>query len=414
MKNGNFHWPSAIQFFLSVIVTLMCWGVALILVLGGAIRLLSPSESEVDFLSITLLAAGAAMSGFLFIPSAAYALLRLLGKSYSLPAWLRRLLNPNLLILFLPVTLLFGYWIAERSELAWLILPFLHVLAVGLPILWLAYLGWRGLPTGTPQRAWGVFGSGLLLGPAVIMVFEMLALGVLFILGMIYISLHPEMSQALSDLQQLLPDMGGSPEDALSLVKPYLTMPIVIFTIFSFVALIVPLIEEIFKPIGAWLLVWKNLSPAEGFTAGLLSGTGYALFENLALTTINNGGWLEIVILRMGTGLLHIITAALTGWAMAMAWGKGRYIRLALTYLVVVLIHGAWNGLAVIAGVQDLALSGPSVFGSISWVSNLAYIGMAFLTIAMFLVLIVSNSLLRRGESSLLRREDGFYHSTDQ
>ena len=42
------------------------------------------------------------------------------------------------------------------------------------------------------------------------------------------------------------------------------------------------------------------------------------------------------------------------GWALVLAWRKRRYLNLALTYLVVVAVHGAWNGLAILSAFEAL------------------------------------------------------------
>jgi hypothetical protein len=54
------------------------------------------------------------------------------------------------------------------------------------------------------------------------------------------------------------------------------------------------------------------------------------------------------VFARIGTGVIHIFTAGLMGWALALAWQENRYLRLGVTYLVAVLIHGLWNGLTLV------------------------------------------------------------------
>jgi hypothetical protein len=50
----------------------------------------------------------------------------------------------------------------------------------------------------------------------------------------------------------------------------------------------------------------------------------------------------------MGTGVIHILTSGLTGWALALAWRERQYLRLGLVYLGVALIHGLWNGLTLL------------------------------------------------------------------
>ncbi len=50
---------------------------------------------------------------------------------------------------------------------------------------------------------------------------------------------------------------------------------------------------------------------------------------------------------RTGTSAVHILTAGLTGWALALTWQKRRFLPLLLAYLCSVMIHGLWNGLTL-------------------------------------------------------------------
>jgi hypothetical protein len=132
----------------------------------------------------------------------------------------------------------------------------------------------------------------------------------------------------------------------------------VIYGVFAFGAGIVPLIEELLKPIGVWLLAGARPSPAQGFAAGVLCGAGYALFESMTLAS-NPQGWAGLVFARIGTGVIHVYTAGLTGWAISLAWRDGRYLRLGAAYLTACLIHSLWNTLALLASFSQLA--GPQV-----------------------------------------------------
>lgn len=303
-----------------------------------------------DSLPMFLMAAGATASGILVLPSAAFALWRVLGKeAEDFPARVHgfgRYLQPRWWIFALPVVLLLGYLVTGQTDLAWLLLPPLHVLAVGLPVAWLLNLAVRGLPLGSRQRMWGVFGSGLVLAPTLVLIVEGVA-GLLFlILAAFGITNQPELMEELISLSEWLVESNPSPELIVNMFSPYLYQPGVVFSVLVFGSVIVPLIEEIFKPIGVWLLVGRNLQPAAGFAAGALSGAGYALFESLALTS---GGedWAVLMMARIGTAVVHILTSGMTGWALVLAWQRGRYLLLGVTYLGAVCIHGLWNALTL-------------------------------------------------------------------
>jgi hypothetical protein len=406
---NRIHWPSIFQLGFSLVGVMACWFFGLTFALGGLVQVFGLQESSAESASFFLLAAGAGLSGLLLLPSAGYALRRLFDRPYplieKLEAFFRRLFRPAWLILLLPVVLLLGALVSRQAQLAWFALPVLHLLAVGLPLFWLVSLGRRGLPSGSNQRAWGVFGAGLILGPSLILVLEIAVLGIIFVLGMVYIASNPALAEELEMLAFRLSFARSAPEDIMHLLAPYLARPLVLFTVFTYTTVLVPLIEEVFKPVGVWLLAGRQLGPAEGFAAGLLSGTGYALFESLALSTMTGGNWTEVVISRIGTGLLHILTTGLTGWALALAWKEGRYLRLGLVYLGAVFLHGVWNSLALLTATASFStVEVPSAIIR-SNVTRAASAGLILLALVMFALLLVFNLALRRTQEQQRRSE---------
>lgn len=333
------------------------WGLALVLVIAGFVQLLTPGENTAGRVPFLLLGASGIVIGLILVPSAVYALMRLMGRQPArllpVPHWLR----PTLLIFILPLVLLGGWWASQQGALGDLALPIFHILAIGIPVLWLAYLAVRDLPLGSPQRAWGALGSGSVLAPFIIMLAE---LGVLLggaLIVSVWISGNPDALGELTKLAQRLEQAqqaGNSPEMMVNALAPYLSDGRVIFAAFAFGAVIVPLIEEALKPLGVWFLAGSRLTPAEGFAAGALCGAGYALLESLLLSSNGGTEWVSLAFARIGTGVIHILASALTGWALASAWAEGRYLRLGAAYLGAVLIHGLWNGLTVLMVVAGL------------------------------------------------------------
>ena len=334
------------------------------------------------------------MAGVLLVPSAVFSLFALLGrKTYPFPRKLAYWIA-GFSILLLPFTLLAGRWVIRNVEPVWLLLPPLHVLAVGIPILWLVFLGIRELPLGSSKRAWGVFSSGLILGPLLILIIEIFVLTFLLVVFALYASSQPDL---VAELSRLADRIMVSPQDSTVLqqmIAPLLLRPIIAFGAVVFLSVIVPLLEEAIKPVGVWLLVGSGLTPAAGFAAGLLSGAGYALFENLFYTaSVTN--WSTLVFTRSGTALMHMMTASLTGWALARAWRYRDYLGLGIVYLVTVLIHGLWNGLGVLSAAGQIAanqLAGTSLEELIS----AAPIGLMALSAALFILLIKFNADLRK------------------
>ena len=145
-----------------------------------------------------------------------------------------------------------------------------------------------------------------------------------------------------------------APELLINRYDHLILHPLVLAAVFLMACFLVPLIEEFFKPVGVWFLLSWSLSPAEGFAAGAISGAGYALFESIALSS---GGqeWLMVVVARMSTGVIHIFTSGMMGWALVQAWRFKRFWILAVTYPGVVLLHGLWNGLALLTALTTVS-----------------------------------------------------------
>jgi hypothetical protein len=347
LKSNKSHSYSIWQGVLSALAVLTLWMLGLLLIGLGLLGGLSSGGALNQNLTLFMTAAINLFSGFLVLPSAIYSFFRILGKQpvkIQFPNWLR---SPLVWIVLFSVSIGLGSLVAS-SDWAWLLLPGLHILGIGLPVLWILYLAVRELPLGSLQRRWGVFASGLVLGPGIIIMFEGAALIFVLALIAIWLSGQPALLEQLGSLSDwaITPDLNQ--EELLSTLAPILLNPWVVGVVLFFTAVIVPLIEELFKPIGVWLLFGKKLTPQAGFAAGALSGAGYALFESLALT-IGGDGWAVVVLARIGTAAVHILTSAVTGWALVQAWQKRSYMRLLGAYAFGVILHSLWNGLAVIS-----------------------------------------------------------------
>ena len=146
-------------------------------------------------------------------------------------------------------------------------------------------------------------------------------------------------------LQNAAPD----PQAILNTLLPFLVNPGVLFIGLAFISVLVPLVEETLKPIGVWFLAGQKITPAQGFGYGVISGAGFGLFENLGNTSGGGEVWAVLAASRITTLLLHCFTAGLVGWALASAWSQRRYLRLGITFIIAVLVHGLWNGMAVLS-----------------------------------------------------------------
>ena len=299
-----------------------------------------------------------------------------------------------LCILVAAAAILIGSQIGGIEPFNWMLLPLLTLPAVVLPLGVLLALGAQRLPLATRWQSWSVLGLGMTLAPLLLLILETIAAIILFIGVVIYISSQPELASELQGIARQLMVVGPQSEAAQNLLSPYLTKPGVMFIALLYIAVLVPAIEELCKPLGVWLLAGKLHSAAQGFTLGALSGAGYALVETISVSG-QASEWAGLLFSRIGTGLLHITTSALMGAAIVSAWRERRYLRLIGTYLFVVLLHGLWNAFAMLFTFSTLAgfLDQP---GRLATIQPSLIAGMSLLAVGFFLVLVISNHRLRK------------------
>ena len=348
------------QLGLSALATAGFWSLAVLLAVFGIFELLEAGVGSPSATGQFLLSASMGLLGLVCLPSAWAAGKRLLNKPpstthkvYLLPRnWDTYHLVSIMMITLLPLSLAVGSLATKNEWLSWLVLPPLNLLATGLPVLWLALLGIRKLPGGSAQRRWGLLTCGLAYTTPVILLAEILLIVVGGVLVLAWLSTQPEQYNKLLELFQQLRSMTTLDQEAfLRLVEPYFNQPFVMVGLVVTAALIIPLIEEMLKPLGVWLLAWKKLSPAQGWVAGVISGAAFALFENLGNTSGGGEEWVLVSVSRISAALLHMVTSGLMGWAIAAAWTERRYLRLFGIYAASVTIHGLWNGLAILGSV---------------------------------------------------------------
>jgi hypothetical protein len=123
-----------------------------------------------------------------------------------------------------------------------------------LPLGVLLALGAQRLPLATRWQSWSVLGLGMTLAPLLLLILETIAAIILFIGVVIYISSQPELASELQGVARQLMVLGPQSEAAQDLLSPYLTKPGVMVMALLFIAVLVPAIEELCKPLGVWLL----------------------------------------------------------------------------------------------------------------------------------------------------------------
>jgi hypothetical protein len=294
-------------------------------------------------------ASAALTMGLLCLPAIFYGGSSILGRSVRSRGkpdrrWL------YLTVLF-PLSIAAGYLAYEQGIVAGLLGPLSHLAAAGLPVLAAVVVIRRLGPEAPERRVWGQFLAGLWITPACALTLELLALIPLAVTLAIGIRSSIDFN-ALSELM-VGPDPLSSPEYT-SLLRGLILQPWVIILVLSYVALIVPIIEETLKSIAVWPFLKRGLTPAEAFLSGTLAGGGYALFEAMFLTQPGQG-WVETMLARVGATFVHVLTAGLSSWGLVQGFRYGKWARFGLAALTAIMIHGIWNASAVGIGISVVA-----------------------------------------------------------
>ena len=270
----------------------------------------------------------------------------------------------------------------------------INVLTILVSIWWFLELGRLKLSSGSAQRQWGLFSFSTYITLPVIMVVEIIIIGVGLLFGALWLIQQPEFAPTLSQIgDQFM--LGPTAWEDLSFdFLPLLSRPGFIAVAGAFIVLIIPMIEELLKPLGVWLLRKRSLTPVDGFTAGMICGAAFAVLESLfSISAVMPGERLFVIVGRIGTGLLHIFTAGLNGWALAYTWQDGKYLRVGITYIVSVGIHGAWNLFALLLGMHMAGNELPQIVDP--GLSGLAVWILPILTMVLLISMIGFNFHLR-------------------
>lgn len=337
-----------------------------------------------------------AATALLTIPSLVSSIRRLGGKPPR--AVSRKLFLFSSIALLLTTLLVYmGKSLATTSAFQWLT-GLLNILIVIIPLWWFFELGRLQLSRTSAQRQWGISTFTIFVTLPVVIIVELVVLGIGLVMASIWMVQQPEFAPFLQQIEQGLLFNSFDPQNLAIDWMSLLQRPGVIGAILMAAALVVPLIEELLKPLGVWVLKNRGLTPAGGFVAGMVGGATFALLESLfALSAISGDEWLYTVVGRVGTGLLHLTLTGFNGWALAASWRDGRYMRIGITYVFTVLVHGAWNLFAMLMGLNmlgdELQLSvNPTLTASAPWI-------LSALALAMLVALFLMNRHLRRAQT---------------
>ncbi|HEX9388114.1 MAG TPA: PrsW family glutamic-type intramembrane protease [Anaerolineales bacterium] len=393
MKTSQTHLPSLLSSLLFLLGAVLILSTGLLM--GGTALLLVAQGKNIQIQQTILFVAFGFEAVILFL-AAFFSFQKTLQKPsadretfFNLSLW-----QMIIIVLAASVSILVGSWVGAIKSVNWLVLPILTIPAAVLPLGVLLGLGTRKLPLGTRWQTWSVLGLGMTLIPFVLLILEIVIAVILFFGVIAYLTTQPELVYRLQGLSQQILVLGPQSEAARELLSPLLTKPGVIVMALLYTALLVPAVEEIFKPLGVWLFASKLDSPAQGFALGALSGASYALIETIGVSG-QGGEWASLLFTRIGTGLLHITTSALMGAAIVVAIRQRNYLRLLGTYVLAVTLHGLWNTSAILYTFSNLA----KVLGQtdrLSTIQPITIIAMSALAVGLFVILLISNQRMRK------------------
>jgi hypothetical protein len=253
---------------------------------------------------------------------------------------------------------------------------------VAIPLWWFIELGQYKLPKSSSQRFWGLVNFQIFTGMPIVFLVEAALFIVALILGGVWLANNHEFAPILMTLQTQLMIDPNNMTSVLDQVTPLLQTPGVLVALFFLLSVVTPMVEEFFKPLALWFFIKREWSEAEGFSAGLVCGAAFALVESVtAVATLPQENWLLLLLARIGTGLLHTLTAGLTGWGLVSAWKSSKYTRLAVTFLISMSLHGVWNFFALVSGLGstlELFANSPlAAFSNVApWIQGALFAGM--------------------------------------
>ena len=80
---------------------------------------------------------------------------------------------------------------------------------------------------------------------------------------------------------------------------PFFSDPIILLVALVAIAGVVPLLEELPKPLAVWVMGGRKITPAEGFVLGAIAGGAFAVQETLlSALSVAPESWLGVIVGR--------------------------------------------------------------------------------------------------------------------
>jgi hypothetical protein len=250
VKSSGTHIPSLLGLLLFTSVGVLALLVAALI--GSVTLIKTMNGGQIEVRQMTLIAV-ALFEALLLLGAAYVSLLKVLRKPaadaesfFTIKGW-----QIAACLALAAMAIWMGSLILENAPVNWLLLPLLTLPAVFLPIVVLFGLGSRGISLGPRWRAWNVLGISMTLVPLLTLILE--AMAILFVLGLVvvYISSQPALLAQVERLSTQIYTIGQDPEALLQLVAPLLLRPGIMVISLVFFSVLVPMMEELVKPLWA-------------------------------------------------------------------------------------------------------------------------------------------------------------------
>ncbi len=399
--NSKLHLPSLLYLIFSGCGLLLTLTVGVIVLLSSLVGVIG-GETR-DYLYPGFVASWTLMGiSVLLVPGIVYAILRLMNKPFPDKLVTKQKYLPFVFLgLWLPLLALGGV-LSQKASGDWLLLPALTVFLVAIPLwIWIR-LGNKGIQPEDKQAIWSLLGVNMLITPVFVMVLEVIVIMMIALIGIIVIFISPALAEEFMKTVNLLNSSGMNTVLIMRVIKPLIQNPWVIFSILGTMSVIIPIIEELCKPIWMWAFV-KKIDPSQGFLYGMFCGAAFALIESIGyMATPMDEAWAGLMVGRVGTGLLHVVTSGLVGWGLASAWHDKKYYRLAKAYFLAVFIHGLWNAIGLLMGFVEYLEPVNLLNLILTRIGNIAPFALFTLTICMIIFLVIArNHLIRKSETGI-------------
>jgi len=308
-------------------------------------------------LSLHILAGGLFGLALLLLPGIYYNLRKFTNSArpaLNFPALNDFFLLPSLVGLW-ALCLLAGELSLKNDLLSMFLLPGLNFLGIILPILFYLRISLRHLELPGVRFGWSFFGANLFVPPGLSMLLEALAVGIIVLIYLVFISVTPGLETTLLAYVTAFQASSQEQADVLNLAINIVNSPGVGLTLLGTFSVVIPIIEESLKLILLLPFLKRMRSANDGFVLGILCGAAFALSENIGFTSAGGEDWVLNIATRATAALPHMFNSGLLGWGLVSAWKYKKVGRLVGAFSAVLAIHGGWNALGLGLALDSLS-----------------------------------------------------------